>query len=224
MLPVVPGQLAFDLGGLPRLQRADFFVSASNAPALQAVEGWRDWPGGKLVLAGPHGSGKTHLAHVWATAAEAVLVAATDLHGLDLPGLGPRVAVEDAHRVAGDPVAEAALFHLHNLILPAGRLLVTAATPPRDWGLNLPDLVSRMQATGLARLEPADDALLSAVLVKLFADRQVSVPPNLIPYLVQRIERSLEAAAAVVARLDAAALAQGRAVTRSLAIDLLDKA
>ena len=224
MLPLVPGQMAFDLGGPVRLRREDFFVSASNARALQTIEAWRDWPEGKLVLAGPAGAGKTHLAHVWATAVAGVVIGAGDLAGVDVPSLGLRVAVEDAHLVAGNAGAEAALFHLHNLILPDGRLLITAAAPPRDWGLALPDLVSRMQAASLVRLEPADDALLSAVLIKLFADRQIAVPPNLIAYLVPRIERSLGAAAGVVAALDAAALAQGRAVTRSLAIDLLDKA
>lgn len=224
MPPLVPGQMAFDLGSAQQLQRDDFFLSASNAAALRAIDDWRDWPGGKLVLAGPSGSGKTHLAQVWATAAEAVLVAAAALPGVYLPSLGPRVVVEDADRIAGHPGAEAALFHLHNLILPAGRLLVTASGPPRDWGVALPDLVSRMQAAGFARLEPADDALLSAVLVKLFFDRQISVPPNLIAYLVPRIERSLAAAGDVVARLDAAGLAQGRAVTRALAVELLDKA
>ena len=223
MATPVPGQMAFDLGAAIRLRREDFFVSASNAQALRAVEAWRDWPGGKLVLAGPAGAGKTHLAHVWATAAGAAVVDGRALAGADLPALGPRVAVEDAHLVAGDSAAEEALLHLHNLVLPAGRLLVTAVAPPRDWGLALPDLVSRLQAAGLARLEPADDALLSAVLVKLFADRQIAVPPNLIPYLVSRIERSIAAAAAAVAALDAAALAQGRAVTRNLAVDLLDK-
>ena len=217
------GQMAFDLGAPVRLRREDFFVAASNAQALQAVEAWRDWPGGKLVLVGPKGSGKTHLAHVWATAAEAVVVAGGALAAVDVPSLGPRVVVEDAHAVAGNPGAEAALFHLHNLILPEGRLLITASAAPRDWGLGLPDLVSRMQAASLARLEPADDGLLSAVLVKLFADRQITVPPNLIAYLVPRIERSLLAAAGVVAALDAAALAQGRPVTRTLAAELLDK-
>ena len=218
-----PGQMAFDLGAPVWLRREDFFPSASNARALQAVEAWGGWPGGKLVLVGPGGSGKTHLAHVWAMAASAVVVAGVDLAGVDVPSLGPRVVVEDAQRVAGDMRAEAALFHLHNLILPEGRLLVTAAAPPRDWGLTLPDLVSRLQAAGLARLEAADDALLSAVLVKLFADRQITVLPNLIAYLVPRIERSLAAAGGVVAELDAAALAQGRAVTRALAVEMLDK-
>lgn len=216
-------QLAFNLAHAEQYGRAGFFVSPANAAALAVVEDWqRGWPGGKLVLAGPAGAGKTHLAHIWAEAAEARLIAARDLPGSDLRALGPRVVVEDADSVAGIPAAEEALFHLHNLILPVGRLLLTAAAPPRDWGLALPDLLSRMQAAALARLDAPDDALLSAVLVKLFADRQVTVPPNLIPYLVQRMERSIAAARSLVARLDARALAEGRPVTRALAADLLD--
>lgn len=222
--PSVTRQLAFDLPGMPRLRREDFFLSATNTQAVQAIDGWAAWPGGKMVVVGPAGSGKTHLAHVWAGSAGAALVAGRDLAGADLPDLGAHVVVEDADQLAGTPAGEAALFHLHNLILPAGRLLVTATTPPRDWGLALPDLISRLQAAPLTRLDPPDDALLSAVLVKLFADRQIVVPPNLIAYLVSRMDRSLAAAGELVARLDAQALALGRPVTRALAAEMLDKA
>lgn len=215
-----PRQLAFDLGHGASYRRDGFFVSPANAAALAQVEG--DWPGGKLVLTGPEGAGKTHLAHLWAADHGAALVPATALAGRDLRALGPAVAVEDAEMVAGDRAGEEALFHLHNLILPAGRLLVTARLTPRDWGLRLPDLLSRMQAAALARIEAPDDALLSAVLVKLFADRQIAVPPNLIPYLVPRMERSIAAARDLVARLDAMALAESRPVTRALAAQALD--
>jgi chromosomal replication initiation ATPase DnaA len=127
--------------------------------------------------------------------------------------------------VAGDLAAETALFHLHNLMAQAGGLLlITAAAPPRDWGLGLPDLASRMQGAALARLDPPDDALLSAVLAKLFADRQIAISPALIPYLVARMDRSMAAARDLVARLDAAALARGQAVTRALAATVLDSA
>ncbi|MFZ1479477.1 MAG: chromosomal replication initiator DnaA, partial [Paracoccaceae bacterium] len=112
----------------------------------------------------------------------------------------------------------------HNLLLPTGRLLLTAAAPPRDWGLHLADLLSRLQAAPVAQLQAPDDALLSAVLIKLFADRQITVPPNLIPYLVARMPRSIDAARALVADLDARALQDGRAITRALAADLLDSA
>ena len=219
-------QLAFDLPARDEMTRAAFFVSPVNALALAAVDGWRDWPGGKMLLVGPSGSGKTHLAHLWAAETGASLIAAADLAGADLPALAAadRVAVEDADALAGDRAAETALFHLHNLVLPAGRLLMTATRPPRDWGLVLPDLMSRMQAAPVTRLEPPDDALLSAVLVKLFADRQIAVPPALIPYLLSRMDRSFAAAGDLVATLDTRALARRVPVTRALAAEVLDSA
>lgn len=217
-------QLAFDLPSQTAMTRADFFVAPSNALALQTVEQWQDWPGRKLLLVGPEGAGKSHLVHVWAGLTGAVILPAAQLGTTDLAGLSGRaVAVEDADRIASLPAgAEAQLFHLHNLVTASGALLLTARTPPRDWGLRLADLVSRMQATPIAQLDAPDDALLSAVLVKLFADRQVAIPPNLIPYLVSRMPRSIGAARALVAALDARALAAGRPITRALAGEVLD--
>lgn len=215
-------QLAFDLPGTEAMTRADFFVAPSNALALQAVEGWQDWPGAKLLLLGPEGAGKTHLAHVWAAAAGAVILQASTLDSVDIAALaGRRVAIEDAQLVGA---AEAALFHLHNVVTTGGgALLLTADAAPRDWGLRLADLLSRLQAAPVARLEAPDEGLLSAVLVKLFADRQLVVAPNLIAYLVSRMPRSVGAARALVAALDTAALAEGRAVTRALAGEVLDR-
>ena len=218
-------QLAFDLPSPEAMTREHFFVAPSNALALQAVEGWQDWPGRKQMIVGPEGSGKTHLAHVWAALTGAVILPAEGLAATDIASLSGRaVVVEDADRIAGTvPIegAESQLFHLHNLVTASGALLLTARTPPRDWGLTLADLKSRMQATPIATLEGPDDALLSAVLVKLFADRQVAVPPNLIPYLVSRMPRSIGAARGLVAALDARALAAGRPITRALAGELL---
>lgn len=217
-------QLAFDLPAQETWRRADFFVSPANELALAAVESVRDWPLGKMVIVGPEGAGKTHLAHLWCEATGGLLLRAEDLMALDLrrPDLPGAIAVDDADRVAGQGAAEEALFHLHNLILPAGRLLLTAGAPPRDWGLRLPDLQSRVEAAGIIRMEAPDDALLAAVLVKLFADRQVSVSPALIGWLVQRMERSLGHARELVAALDAMALAQGKPISRSMAEALLD--
>ena len=224
-------QLAFDLPNAEAMTRDEFFVAPSNALALQAVEDWQNWPGRKLVLVGPEGSGKTHLAHIWAEEAGATRIAARDLETASLRDLGPRVVGEDAESAAAvedadrlDRSDEAPLFHLHNLATQGGALLLTAQTPPRDWGLRLPDLVSRMQAAPLARLEAPDDAHLSAVLVKLFADRQVAVAANLIPYLVSRMPRSIGAARGLVAALDARALALGRPITRALAAEGLGAA
>ncbi|WP_374428199.1 chromosomal replication initiator DnaA [Tabrizicola sp.] len=215
-------QLAFDLPSAEAMTRDHFFVAPSNAVALQTVEHWHDWPGRKLLLVGPEGAGKTHLAHIWAALADAVILPADQLAATDIAGLSGRsVVVEDADRIAG---AEAQLFHLHNLVTTTGALLMTARTPPRDWGLTLPDLKSRMQATAIAQLDGPDDALLSAVLVKLFADRQVAVPANLIPFLVSRMSRSIGAARALVAALDARALAEARPITRALAAEILGNA
>ncbi|MEL6643854.1 MAG: DnaA/Hda family protein [Pseudomonadota bacterium] len=216
-------QLTFDLPTRAALGREDFFVSPANALALATVDDWAQWPMGKLVLVGPHGAGKTHLAHVWAQAAGARIVAAAELGGTDLPALasGGAVAVEDAD--AG-PFAEDALFHLHNLLQQAGgALLITATRPPKQWSLTLPDLASRMQAAMTATLDPPDDALLQAVLVKLFDDRQLAVGAEVTEYLAKRMERSFEAAQQIVSALDDAGLAEGRAITRRLAGEVLDK-
>lgn len=214
------GQLAFDLPVEHAFRREDFFTSPANARALAMIEA----PTARLLLVGPHGAGKTHLTHIWArlTGAE-ILTPDTIRHRL--PHLAPdaAIAVDNADSGADNPNRdETALFHLYNLLAPSGRLLLTAATPPRDWGLALPDLISRLQTLPQCKLDPPDDALLSAVLVKLFADRQITVPPNLIPYLVSRMERSIAAARSLVAALDAAALAQARPVTRTLAGEVLD--
>jgi chromosomal replication initiation ATPase DnaA len=221
----VSRQLTFDLITRNTLTRADFFVSASNAQALAALDGWPGWPGGKLVLAGPPGAGRSHLARIWAADTGARLVQGATLADTELPALAEAgaVAVDDADNVAGHPEAERALFHLHNLMAGSGRLLLTARRAPRDWGLGLADLASRLEAAALARIEPADDPLLSAVLVKLFADRQIAVTPALISYLVPRLHRSVEAARNMVAQLDSAALSAGRPVTRALAAEILDR-
>lgn len=222
-----PRQLAFDLPHRPARGRDDFFVSPANAEAVALIEGWARWPGARLVLTGPAGAGKSHLAEVWAGLSGARLLAGrADVLAARPEALagGQAVVVDDADSLAGDDPAEAALFHLHNLVLAeGGALLLTARTPPRDWGLCLPDLASRVQAAPLARLHPPDDALLAAVLVKLFADRQIAVTPGLVQWLMARLERSFEAAHAIVAAIDAEALATGQRPGIGLARALLDK-
>jgi chromosomal replication initiation ATPase DnaA len=214
-------QLAFDLPSAEAMTRADYLVAPSNALALQTIERWQDWPGRKLLVIGPEAAGKSHLLHIWAGLADAVILKGEALASTDIAALSGRaVAVDNADRIGPD---ETQLFHLHNLVTTSGALLLTARTPPRDWGLTLPDLVSRMQATPIAQLDAPDDALLSAILVKLFADRQVAVPSNLIPYLVARMPRSIGAARGLVAALDARALAAGRPITRALASEVLEK-
>lgn len=221
----MPRQLTFPLPVREALGRDDFFISPTNALALGTVENWQGWPSGKLVLVGPKGAGKTHLANIWAAETGAIILHAQDLADAqpDALAIWRRIVVEDADQIAGNPAAEVALFHLHNLVLAAGgRLLLTAAAAPNRWPLALPDLASRMQATAAVQIDPPDDAVLSAVLVKLFADRQLAVPPALIAWLPARMERSFEAARALVAELDRRALAEGRPITRALAAEVLD--
>jgi chromosomal replication initiation ATPase DnaA len=216
-------QLTFDLPAKHALGREDFFVAPPNAQAVAMLENWQAWPNHKMVLIGPPGSGKTHLAHVWAADTGASVINGADLHPADVPALvdkGP-VAIDGADTPGMD---ETALFHLHNLILAEGHpFLITATQPPSRWGTQLPDLASRMQGTSVIELEPPDDTLLQAVMVKLFSDRQIDVSPEVVTYLLSRIERSFSEAQDIVDLLDKEALAEGRALTRPLAARVLDK-
>ena len=202
--------------------RADFVEAACNRDALALITG-PALPGGKLVLTGPDGSGKTHLLHVWAEVHQALVLPVAGLARFDLAGLSASaVALDDATGIATDTAAQTALFHLHNLLVQrGGQLLLTARAPVRDWGLTLPDLASRLQAAAHVALGRPDDDLLAAVLTKHFADRQVRVPDTLIPFLLARIERSLGAAQRVAALLDTESLARGKPITRAFAAEVL---
>lgn len=221
----MPRQLILNLPVRAALGRENFFVSPANAVAVAMIDAPERWPQGKLLLTGPHGAGKSHLAAVWAGGNGAVTVEAAALRSDAVPTLaaGGKVLVEDADRIARQPEGEAALFHLHNLILSAGgQLLLTAQNSPARWGLGLADLQSRIEATAQVTISAPDDALLAAVFLKLFADRQLTVAPGLIAYLISRMDRSFAEAHALVAALDARALALGRPVTRALAVEMLD--
>jgi chromosomal replication initiation ATPase DnaA len=203
-------QLVLDLPFRAAMGRADFFVSAANAAAVAGIDTWRDWPGAKMLLIGPAGAGKTHLAHVFTAQSDARIVDAAGLPDHDPATLAaaPALVVEDADRIAGDASAEEALFHLHNAAAGRGTaLLITAASPPQHWGLCLPDLQSRMQQAGQLALTAPDDALIAAVLVKLAADRQMALTPALLAYILPRIDRSLGFVQGFVTALDAEALA-----------------
>jgi chromosomal replication initiation ATPase DnaA len=196
-------------------------VSPANAGAVRDLDAWPNWHGGCLALVGPEGSGKSHLALAWATETNAsVLQVADTLAGLDLATLeGRPVLVEDADRGAPDE----ALFHLINLAAErGGGLLVTARIPPSAWTAALPDLRSRLNALPVAELPPPDDIVLEGVLNKFFRERNIRPADDLIPYLLRRIERSVPKAQDIVARLDEAAGAEHKAVSRVLARQILE--
>jgi len=217
----LPRQLSLALGHRASLDRADFLSGHGNETALALIERWHEWPARALVLIGPEGSGKSHLAAIWAQAAGARVIAGHALDAASVPQalVTGALAVEDADRGQLD---EAALFHLLNLAREQSAwLLITARRPPAAWPARLPDLVSRLRALPVVTLDPPDDALLAAVLVKLFADRQLAVDERLIEFLVNRIERSFAAAQAVVEELDSEAMRLKRPVNRALAAEIL---
>ncbi len=214
-------QLIFDLGRATAFGRADFFVSASNAAAARWIDQWPAWPSSTLLLHGPRGCGKTHLAHLWCARAPATLVPGAILDEARLRQLlesgERRIAVDDAERAG-----EAVLLHLINVCREdGGGVLLTAGLGPAEWPTTLADFGSRLRAALSVGIELPDDALLDAVLAKHFADRQVLVAPEVIAYLGRRMDRSLAEAAAIVAALDAAALRAGAPVTVPLARSLL---
>ena len=199
-------QLIFNLPVRTALGRAEYFVSPANAAAVAGMDAWGTWPHGKMVLIGPEGAGKTHLAHVWAEAAGGRVLDVEDLEGLDPAGVDLPLAVEDVDQGLTD-TQETALFHLHNAMASVGlALLLTGRKDPARWPLRLPDLKSRVQQAGVLKLTSPDDALLSALMVKLAADRQLGLSPDLISYAVLRMERSFAAAQALIAAIDARSL------------------
>src|SRR5580658_3318234 len=210
------GQLPLDLGHRPALGRADFLVAPSNAEAVAWLDRWPLWPAPALALYGPKGSGKTHLAHVFAARAGARFIDPAALATERVPTLlgGAKAAiVDDAAGAAAEP-----LLHLYNVLAEQqGHLLLVAREPPAHWAIALPDLRSRLLACPAVALSPPDEALIGALLVKLFADRQLVVGDDIVTYLTLRLERSFDAVLQAVATLDRAALAERRRITVPLA-------
>jgi chromosomal replication initiation ATPase DnaA len=215
-----PRQLALALEFDDSFAREDFLAGPPNAAALALIERWPDWPARTVALVGPEGSGKSHLAAIWARAAGSRSIAG---HAIELAGVPTALATgalvaEDLREGMFD---EHALFHLLNLAREEDTyVLMTALSAPSGWTVRLRDLASRLRAIPTVTLAPPDDALLRAVLIKQFADRQLDVDEGLIGYLVTRIERSFAAARAAVATLDREALRQKRPVSRALAAEL----
>jgi len=214
-------QLVLSLGHDASFAREDFLAGPSNAAGLALIESWPDWPARQVVLAGPEGSGKSHLAAIWAAAAGAPVVPARALGDTDLPASlqTGAMGLEDLAPGAYD---ERSLFHLLNLAREeAAALLLTARSAPAGWATGIRDLASRLKALPVVALSPPDDLILRGVLIKLFADRQIAVDEALITYLSTRIERSFGAARAIVDALDREAISRKRPVTRALAAELL---
>lgn len=218
---VQPRQLAFALPHAESLSRDNFLEGPANAEALGLIDCWPDWPNRVMLLVGPEGSGKSHLAAIWAEEAGARSTMARSLTGATVPAelVTNALVVEDLNAGAFD---ERAMFHLLNLARQDNAyVLITARVAPAAMEVELRDLRSRLRAIPVVNLMPPDDGLFRALIVKFCADRQLSIDESVVSYVASRIERSFAAARHTVELLDSEALRLGRPVTRALAAELL---
>ena len=216
-----PPQFVLDLAHRPALGAEDFFVSRSNAAAVALVDRWPDWAMSSALVVGPRSTGKTHLANVWRLRSQAADLSAGALSESAVGALqsARALVVEDLDRGIAD---ERVLFHLLNMAAEHNlSVLLTSARPPGELTVALPDLRSRLRALALVGIETPDEALLRALLVKLFADRQLIVEPHVVDRIALHMDRSMCAAATIVAEIDRRALALQRKVTRALAAEAM---
>jgi chromosomal replication initiation ATPase DnaA len=217
-----PRQLPLSLPHRPSMTREDFLVGEANRAALAAIESWPRWPAPTAVLFGPPGSGKTHLVEIWRAESRADAIPASALPDADHDSLlaSRSLAIEAIDEAADEP----ALFHLLNLARErSANVLMTSRAHPLALAFRIPDLASRLRAAQPVELLEPDDTLLRRVLLKLFADRQLSIDSPMIEFIARRMERSLEAANLLVEHIDREALAAGRGVTRPLAGSVLER-
>lgn len=214
------GQLVLDLGHVEAQSADDFMVCEGNRLAFSHVLSFPDWPSVLTLIEGSAKSGKSHLARIWAGRAGARIAERNDLEALAAEGGTMPVLIEDVDRAGYD---EAGLFHLLNQSMRDERpVLMTARTPVANWPYATDDVKSRARLASHFPITAPDDILLSQMFVKLFADRQLSVDPKVISYLVTRMERSSEEVVALVSIADRLALSRGRAITRAIAAEALD--
>lgn len=222
----MPQQFVLPLPHRAAMDADDFLVAPGNALAVEWIDRWPDWPRRTLIVHGPEGAGKTHLLGVWQSRTQGLCLSghALSLDSPDLLGERPACAIDNAEAVAGDAAREEALLHLYNLTQEkAGTLLLTAARPPNAWAVALPDLRSRLLACPNVALGAPDDQLLAGLLLKHFSDRQLRVGQDVLDYILSRLNRSAASVAALVARLDATALAERRPITVPLARRVMEE-
>ena len=220
-----PGQLPLDLGCRPALGQEDFLVASCNEQAIAWLDRWPEWGAPGLVIHGPAGCGKTHLAHVWQARSQAIFLSPESLQEGNPPELlrgNITAIIENADRVVGFAARERTLLHLHNILGERqGSLLLTAVTLVAGWQTELPDLRSRLVILPAVDIGAPDDSLIAAVLVKMFSDRQLQVGQDVIAYLLTHMERSFSAARRIVITLDSRALAAKRRITVPFVAEVL---
>jgi chromosomal replication initiation ATPase DnaA len=218
-------QLTFDLGHRTAHGREDYLVAPSNQDAVAWIDLWPDWPAPALVLYGPAACGKTHLAAVWRERVKAIIIETGELasgNAADILKRGPHFVIDPVDPWIGDRTAETTLFHLYNLAREQKKtILLTMRVAPVHLDYALPDLASRLRAAPAAPVQAPDETLLGAVLVKMFADRQVTLGHDVLNYILPRMERSFAAARDLVERADKLALAEKRALSVPLVRQVL---
>lgn len=224
MSPIEPasaerGQMVLDLGHRPSHAEADYIVGEGNEHAYHHVVAYPDWPGSLTLITGPAKAGKSHLARIWAVRSGAAIAAPAQVDALAAKGGTQPLVVEDVDRLA---YAEEGLFHLLNQSMRDRRaLLMTAREPIAAWPYRTDDVRSRARLAAQFAIAPADDIQLTQMFAKLYADRQVSVDPRVVSYMVRRMERSPEEVVMLVELTDRLALAKGTAITRGIAVEAL---
>lgn len=213
-------QLVFDLARRPALGREDFLIAPSNQNAMNLIDAWPEWQGRIALIHGPRSSGKTHIAEVWASKADAVLLQGdTDLNNrlaqlqADFPAA---ILIDNAEKFfEGDAQAQDFLFHLINEVKnhPGSCLLMTSGKAPSEWNIKLKDLESRLKSTQIVAIEVPDEMLLMGVLVKQLSDHQLTVDPDVVSFIISRTERSFESVIHIVNKIDAASLKEKRRIT-----------
>lgn len=228
MTETEPQQITIPFVVNAEMTRANLFTSASNADVVQLIEDWPHWTGPIAIIHGPSGSGKSHNAHAWAEKANAEIwtletLAAWSPDQSIAPNIAPNIAIENLGAMSEKH--EVMLFHLINALKSVdGSLWLTAALPLQQWHIALPDLKSRLQTAVQVSLKAPDDILLSAVITKLFSDRQIEISPQNVSYLVTHMDRSLAHARQIVEAVDQEALRRKSKITRNIVADVLAKA
>ncbi len=215
-------QLIFDMTSRPALLAENYFVSKSNANAVELLDTWPDWPEPSLILCGPEGCGKSHFINVWRKISGARKWHASELDDHLVEGLSDcqNLAIEDIDQDLKD---ETALFHILNLAKERNnRLILTTRKMPGDFHPTLPDLRSRLRSLPVFVIEPPDDHLLKTILLKLFDDRQINIEPDVLNYIFMHIDRSMSSIMAFVTKLDHASMTSKKKITKHFARKIIN--